>query len=124
MAHYPKDTGRFDPYHQEYAEAPKTVNTSGLVPLGHAVLVEPYEPEIKKGVIEIPDTVGERTAMVESRATVIAVGACCWPDEPPRAKPGDKVFITKFAGYMTKGPKDGKRYRLVNDNDIFCRIEE
>ena len=99
------------------------VNTSGLVPLGRAVLVQPYEPEIKKSMIALPDTVSERTMMVESRAIVVAIGPAAWSDEnEARAKPGDKVFITKYAGYMAKGPADGKMYRVVNDRDLFCGI--
>lgn len=100
-------------------------NDSGLYPCGVAVLVKPYEPEIKKSIIEIPDTVRERTAMVESRAVVVDIGPGAWHDEAvPRAKVGDKVLITKFAGYMAVGPKDGQQYRLINDRDIFCRIED
>lgn len=98
-------------------------NTSGLKPLGHAVLIEMYEPERKASLIDVPDFVKERTDMVEQRAIVIAVGDACWDDEKePRCKPGDKVIVTKFAGYFAKGPLDGKRYRLVNDRDIFCAI--
>lgn len=101
-----------------------TTNPSGLKPLGVAVLLEPYEPEIKKGRIVIPETVAERTAMVETRAIVVAVGPAAWIDEPaPRAKVGDKVMVTKYAGKIVVGTADGKRYRIVNDADIFCGIE-
>lgn len=99
-------------------------NESGLKPLGHAVLIQPYEPEMKKGLIVMPETVKERSAMVETRAVVIEVGPAAWDDEPaPRAVPGDKVLISKFAGAMATGTRDGKPYRLVNDRDIYCRIE-
>lgn len=98
------------------------MNNSGLAPLGRAILVEHYEPERKTGVIEIPDIVKERTLMVEQRAIVVEVGPACWPDEPPRAAPGDRVLISKMAGYMAKGPADGKVYRLINDRDIFAKI--
>lgn len=98
---------------------------SGLNPLGCAVLVEPYEPEIKKSSLVIPETVQERTVLVETRAIVRAIGPEAWKGESVhRAREGDKVMITRFAGYMLKGTKDGKQYRLVNDIDIFCRIEE
>ena len=97
-------------------------NVSGLKPLGRAVLVEHYEPEKKDSLIFLPDTVAERSLMVEQRAVVVEVGPACWPDEPPRAKPGDKVLVSKLAGYMALGPADGKRYRLVNDRDIFAAI--
>lgn len=100
-------------------------NESGLHPLGRAVLVEPYEPEIKKSMIVMPDTVKERSAMVETRAIVLEIGPTAWDDEKvPRAKVGDKVLLSKFAGVVAVGIKDGKRYRLVNDIDIFCRLEE
>lgn len=99
-------------------------NTSGLKPLGRAVLVEHYEPERKKGLIELPNSVHERTLMVEQRAVVVEVGPACWPDEPARAKPGDKVMISRMAGFMTRGTKDGKVYRIINDRDIFTAIVE
>lgn len=101
-----------------------TSNTSGLVPLGRAVLVQIYEPERRDSLIAIPDFVQERGAAVETRATVIEVGTACWPDEPPRAKPGDRVLISKLAGFVAKGTKDGQIYRFVNDRDIFARIAE
>jgi co-chaperonin GroES (HSP10) len=98
-------------------------NLSGLKPLGVAVLVEPYEPERKGGKIVIPANVQERTSMVDQRVTVIEVGPSAWHDEPaPRAKAGDKVLVTKFAGMLAIGTKDGKQYRLVNDRDVFCAI--
>lgn len=101
------------------------MNKSGLYPLGHAVLVEPYEPELKKSMIVMPDTVKERTAMVETRAIVVAIGPLAWEEEKvPRAQVGDKVLISKFSGVMAKGTLDEKMYRLVNDRDIYCRIEE
>jgi co-chaperonin GroES (HSP10) len=87
------------------------------------VLIKTYEPERKGGLIEIPDNVQGRMAMVDNRAVVVAVGPSAWHDEPqPRAKVGDRVLVTKFAGFMAKGPRDGQTYRLVNDRDIFCAI--
>ena len=100
-------------------------NPSGLDPRGVAVLVKLYEPERKGAQIVIPDTVQGRLAMVDNRAVVIAVGPSAWHDEPfPRASVGEKVLITKFAGFIAKGPKDGELYRLVNDRDIFCAITD
>lgn len=99
-------------------------NDSGLKPLGRAVLVKTYEPERKDSLIAIPDFVQERGATLESRAVVVEVGPACWPDEPARALPGDKVFISKFAGFIARGPADGELYRLVNDRDIFAQITQ
>ncbi len=101
------------------------INASGLEPRGVAVLIRPYEPEKKGGIIEIPDVVKSNMAMVENRAVVVAVGENAWHDEPgPRAAVGEKVLVTKFAGFMAIGPKDGQQYRLVNDRDIFCAITD
>jgi co-chaperonin GroES (HSP10) len=88
------------------------------------VLVEPYEPSKKDSLIVMPDTVRERSLMIETRAVVVAVGPEAWSDEKaPRAFPGDHVLISKHAGVMANGTKDGKPYRLVNDRDIFCELE-
>ena len=98
-------------------------NNSGLEPRGVAVLIKIYEPERKGGQIVIPDSVQSRHAMVDNRARVIAIGPNAWHDEPtPRAAVGEIVLVTKMAGFMAKGPKDGETYRLVNDRDIFCAI--
>lgn len=98
-------------------------NQSGLEPRGRAVLIKTYEPERHLGVIAIPDHVQQRMEMVEQRATIIDIGPQAWSDEKtPRAAIGEKVLVTKFAGYMTIGPADGQQYRLVNDRDIFAAI--
>ena len=98
-------------------------NLSGLAPAGVAVLIKAYEPERRGAQIVLPDNVQGRLAMVDNRAVVVAVGPSAWMDEPtPRAKVGDRVLVTKFAGFQAKGPRDGETYRLVNDRDIFCTI--
>lgn len=101
------------------------LNTSGLRPLGQAVLVKPYEPEVKKGLIELPAEVKERYATIEQRAIVLAIGPEAWVKEKnPRAAIGDHVFISKHAGYSFTGLRDGDTYRMVNCNDVFAEIEE
>lgn len=101
-----------------------TLNSSGLKPLGRAILVRHYEPERKVSVIVLPDNVKDRTVMAEQRAVVIELGPHAYPDEPARCKPGDKVLMAKFSGYLAKGPADGKTYALVNDRDIFAQITQ
>lgn len=106
------------------SRASQAINQSGLLPLGHAVLVQTYEPEIKRGLIELPAKVAERQSQLEQRCVVIAVGPECWAGEAvPRAKPGDRVLVTAYAGYLTSQTKDGQLYRLVNDRDIFAKID-
>src|SRR5690606_25890577 len=101
------------------------MNESGVKPLGRAVLVKPYTPERREGMIIITEDILQRDQMVEQRAIVIEVGKFAWHDEPePRALAGQKVLVSKFAGYMVKGTADGEQYRLVNDRDIFAAIEQ
>lgn len=102
------------------------INQSGLEPLGRAVLVRMVElEEFKNQLIQIPDHVLKSSAVMEQRAEVVAVGGEAWSDETkPRAQPGDRVIITRLAGYVAVGPADGKLYRLVNDRDVFCKIKE
>lgn len=99
-------------------------NRSGLHPKGHAVLVQAYEPEMKRAaeesLIVIPEQVQESTDILENRVRVIEIGSSSWDGErEPRAKVGDIVLVTRLAGFRKKG-NDGKLYRLVNDRDIFC----
>ncbi len=99
-------------------------NDSGLKPLGRAVLVKPYVPEQVKGLLVLPDSVQERDSLVEQRAVIVEVGPNAWVDEPcPRAVPGDKVLISRFAGFLARGTADNELYRFVNDRDIFAAIE-
>lgn len=101
-------------------------NESGLEPCGRAVLIRMIEiEEMKAQMIAIPEHVRRNSALMETKAEVVAIGSEAWADEgAPRAKVGDKVIVTKLAGYVTVGPLDKKPYRLVNDRDIFCRITE
>lgn len=99
------------------------MNESGLKPLGRAVLVKPYTPERRQGLIALPDEVNARLQSIDQRAIVVEVGPDAWEGETPRAKPGDKVLIAKFSGFMAEGTKDKEQYRFVNDRDIFAAIE-
>ena len=101
------------------------VNKSGLHPQGHAVLTEPYEPEVKlwSDTLIIPDEVRQSLSVLENRVVVVEIGKAAWLDEPaPRAKVGDVVFITKHAGFVATGA-DGKLYRMINAREIFCQID-
>lgn len=98
-------------------------NKSGLKPLGCAVLVKDYRPERKYGQIVLPPNVKDKQSMVDSRVEIIAIGENAWVEESsPRAKIGDIVLVGKFSGFMAGGA-DGELYRLVNDRDIFCGMD-
>jgi co-chaperonin GroES (HSP10) len=101
------------------------VNTSGIKPKGVSVLVLPYEPELKGTALYIPPKVKTAMGVLENRVIVVEVGPAAWADEDePRAKAGDKVFVTKHAGFTATGPADGLEYRLVSDRDIFAQITD
>lgn len=115
------------------------INGSGLKPLGVAVLVEEFKPERKIGKIVIPESATGRQSMIDNRVKVVAIGPTAWADEGvwvsyffgllrkwrqvPRAKVGDVVLVTQFAGFMASGA-DGKTYRYVNDRDLFAGMDE
>ena len=103
-------------------------NETGIHPKGHAVLVEPYEPELGASLIAIPDTVRQSLKVLENRVVVIEAGPEAWKDEAePRATIGDVALITKHAGAVVASPVNKQLYRMVNDRDVYCvldRVEE
>ena len=102
-----------------------TRNTSGLRPLGHAVLVKPVQSELKTDKIIVPDNIKERSMMVEMYGIVVAIGPEAWVKEQhPRAHVGDKVMVSRWCGHICQGPEDGEMYRMVNAEDIFCKVVE
>jgi co-chaperonin GroES (HSP10) len=108
---------------ERLVETKTVLNTSGLEPVGEAVLTRPYDAEMKKGLIIIPESAKEGRRMGEIRATVIAIGSEAWKKESrPRAKVGDKVLISKFVGALLTGPADGLAYKMVNGEDIYAVI--
>jgi co-chaperonin GroES (HSP10) len=135
----PRCGGRVDPQSNLLRHAPSCpelgkhgiANTSGLIPCGVAVLILPYELEINSSTIIIPENVRERTVVVETRGIVIANGENLVPDpkpewnqQRPRAQPGDKVMLVRYAGVMIVGPADQRQYRLVNNGDIYAKISK
>lgn len=100
---------------------PPSINPSGLLPLKHAVLVLPYEVEAvtKSGIILAPQTT-ERDQLAEQRGVILALGS---EADVGVAKVGDKILFSKWSGQIAVGTLDGKKYRIVNDRDIFLKIE-
>jgi hypothetical protein len=95
----------------------------GIRPKGHAVLGLPYEPPKKDSLIVLPETVKERTQMLQDKIYVIAIGGACWFDEPtPRAAVGDLALIPYLSGRMVRG-KNGVLYRMVNDKDVIAECD-
>ena len=96
-------------------------NTSGLEPVGRALLIELYAVATHSGPIELPENIVKQNQMAQQHAVVVAAGPFAYSTEPlPRCKPGDHIIFGKYAGYMAIGPADGKAYRLIEDNAVFC----
>ena len=106
---------------------PSWMNKSGFIPEGQAVLLLPYDPEVKSSVIVVPDNVKRQLDMVEIRGTVIDIGPDAWNTVEghkgtPRARIGDNVMVSKWCGALIRGPLDDVQYRVVNGRDIYGRI--
>lgn len=98
------------------------VNTSGIKPCGHTVLVLPDEVEEKSegGIILHTAAMQGREEMGQTEGIVIDIGCNAWKDQPggePWAKIGERVIFAKYAGTMCDGV-DEKKYRILNDLDI------
>jgi len=101
-------------------------NTSGVVPLGRAVLLMMTETSLKSEIIVLPDGTKSRQAMLDSEGIVIAMGPLCGVGEPGedgcRCKVGDRVVVAAMSGSMRIGA-DKRLYRIVNHRDIYARLE-
>ena len=101
-----------------------TANKTGIHPLGHAVLVEAFEPERAVSLLVIPDEVRQQMRVLENRVRVLEIGLAAWEDEKaPRAKVGDIVLVVKHTGAVVTSPVNNRLYRLVSDRDIYCRLD-
>lgn len=117
-------------------------NESGIHPCLDRVLIKPDDvEEVTAGGIIIPGSVGEQHAMAQSIGTFIEAGPDAYTHytqihrangsktvttrgySGPAAKPGDRVAFAKYGGLQVEG-KDGKVYRLMNDEDVTAIVEE
>ena len=96
------------------------MNDTGLNPQGWRVLVQPIEIEekTKGGIIVATGEAADRERLANTTGTVIAIGADCngW------CKPGDRIVFGKYSGLMYVG-KDGKKYRIINDEDVVATLD-
>ena len=122
------------------------MNQSGIYPLLDRVLVQPDEIEEKtEGGIIIADTTKEAHQSAQAIGTFIAAGPDAFINTTTHVytgsdmrlseirvegwnrekapKPGDKVLFAKYGGLVNIG-KDGKEYRVLNDRDLTCIVEE
>ena len=95
-------------------------NTSGIHPQGARVLIETIELEktTASGIVLASANQAEREEMANTTGTIIAIGEDCFP----WCKVGDRVIFGKFSGLLYVG-KDGKKYRVVNDDNIVATLD-
>ena len=126
----------------------KNFNKSGIYPAGNRVLVfvDQIEDKVKDTLIELlPDTM-EAQQTSNASGMLVAVGPDAFSHttecvyhihdggrrelveerrkgySEPFAVVGDRISFAKFAGQKYLG-KDDKRYLVLNDEDITCRID-
>ena len=124
-------------------------NKSGIYPSGNRVLVfvDQIEEQMKDSVIKLLQDTIDAQQSSNASGTLVEAG----PDaflhvtetkykvdsngdgsiyevatrgySEPFAVPGDRISFAKFAGQKYDG-KDGKKYLVLNDEDITCRLDD
>lgn len=94
-------------------------------PVGNKILVlmDKAETVTKSGIVIAAGTFEDRAEMAQMRGTVIALGPNAYHDQPEAwVRPGDKVMIAKYAGYLHNegDPKSPTRYRIIHDLDVLA----
>jgi co-chaperonin GroES (HSP10) len=96
-----------------------------IVPKGCIVLVRPDKKEEKtQGGIILAETIRHQEDLASTTGVILAIGPDAWADSTPRAKVGDRVMFSKYGGLLSEDPDTKEPYRLLNDVDIYCTIEE
>ena len=107
----------------------EALETCGISPAGHRVLVKPDEyMESYQGIIQIPDKIKDRSQNAQTAGTVIAVGLTAYQQREfgngvQWVKPGDRVAFARYGGKQLTG-KDGKQYRIIEDDDIIAHLHK
>jgi chaperonin GroES len=85
---------------------------AAIVPIGQRVLIEPGEPDEKKGAIILPDVARERPTF----GVAVAVGPDC-----KQVKVGDTVFFKRYEGAEVELP--GGKVRVFKEEELlFCLV--
>ena len=102
-----------------------TVNTSGIHPKGHRILIQPdaVEQTTDSGIILSVGVQTDRERLAQLKGTVIEVGNSAWHDQPePWAQVGDHIIFGKYSGLIYDGADDVE-YRIINDLDIVAVVD-
>lgn len=102
------------------------MSKSGIIPVGHRVLVLPNQTETKteSGIILGTGTQLDREALAQMYGVVVSMGEDCYDDQKSSwCKVGDRVSFGKYSGLIYTGI-DGLKYRMINDLDIVGLVSE
>lgn len=105
------------------------LESCGIAPAGHRILVRPDEYfKAYQGVIEIPETIKDRSQNAQTAGEVIAVGLTAYQQKEfgngvQWVRPGDRIAFSRYGGKQLKG-KDGKTYRIIEDDDVVAVLDE
>ncbi len=98
-------------------------NESGIRPMGYQVVVLPdtVESVTDAGII-LPDV--EKDQFAQEEGTFVEAGSIAFTEPEWKAvpSPGAKVIYKKYSGIQID--RNGKAYRLMEDNCIGAVIEE
>jgi len=121
------------------------MNKSGIYPSGNRVLVKPDAvEEVTKGGIVVPQSVKDKHQMSVNYGQVVSLGPDCFTHTTTTverliddvwkpvernstgysgsfADEGDRVAFAMYSGLNITG-EDGEDYKLINDEDITCRV--
>ena len=101
------------------------INTSGIHPKGHRVLIlpDPVEEVTQSGIILSVGENRDRERLAQLKGTIVELGNTAWLDQPsPWANEGDHVIFGKYSGLIYQGA-DEKEYRIINDLDVVALVD-
>ena len=102
-----------------------TINTSGINPVGHRLLVLPEEVEevTQSGIIVTVGNQKDREQLAQIRGTVVAMGTTAYADQKdPWCQVGDFVIVRPNAGTRLK--IQGREFRLINDDSVESVVQD
>ena len=101
------------------------INTSGIHPKGHRVLIlpDPVEEVTQSGIILSVGENRDRERLAQLKGTIVELVNTAWLDQPsPWANEGDHVIFGKYSGLIYQGDDD-KEYRIINDLDVVAIVD-
>lgn len=106
------------------SKGPQPANLSGYRATGHRLLLlEAPAEEVTSGGIVLARKTVEKEAQRQVLCTVVEVGYDAWADKSTDfCDVGDKVLVGEYAGKLQESPRDGKKYRFLNDLDVITPV--